>query len=56
MAAGNSVNLDTTPPKSILTNGKLTLLEAGLVPASIVHFALHDSKGNSKRIDLFVIT
>lgn len=37
--------LYTTPPKRILTNAKLTLVQAGLVPASIVHFGLRDSKG-----------
>ena len=50
MLAIDGVNIDTTPPKTVLTNGKLTLVEAGLVPASIVHFGLHDNKGTNNRI------
>lgn len=56
LAANDGVNIDTTPPKTVLTNAKLTLVEAGLVPASIVHFGLHDNKGTNNRIQLVVIT
>lgn len=56
MLAIDGVNIDTTPPKTVLTNAKLTLVEAGLVPASIVHFGLHDNKGTNNRIQLVVIT
>jgi len=37
--------LDTTPPKTVFTSAKPTLLQAGLVPASIVHFGLHENQG-----------
>lgn len=29
--------LDTTPPKQVLKNGKMTFIEAGFVPAAIVY-------------------
>ena len=35
--------LDTTPPKQVLKNGKMTFIEAGFVPTAIVHVGVESS-------------
>lgn len=39
-------DLDTTPPKKVLSDDKQTLYQAGLAPQSIVYFSWADSKLN----------
>ena len=34
---------DTTPPKEVLKNGRMTFIEAGFVPAAIVHVGVEAS-------------
>ena len=34
---------DTTPPKTVLRSGRPTLLEAGFVPAAIIHLGAEGS-------------
>ena len=34
---------DTTPPKEVLKNGKMTFIEAGFVPAAIVYVGVESS-------------
>ena len=34
---------DTTPPKEVLKNGRMTFIEAGFVPAAIVHVGVESS-------------
>lgn len=38
---------DTTPPKNVLRSGRVTLVEAGFVPAAIIHLGL-DSPDDMK--------
>ena len=34
---------DTTPPKEVLKSGRITFIEAGFVPAAIVHVGVESS-------------
>lgn len=40
---------DTTPPKEILKSGRMTFIEAGFVPAAIVHVGV-DSRDSPQPV------